>query len=58
MGYYVDIRKWKKRETIPLIFEIENWLWKSDFGTFWQLWATFADKNTIIYFEQPLIPTQ
>ena len=22
-------------EKIPLIFDIENWLWKFDFGTFW-----------------------
>ena len=26
-------------EKIPLIFDIENWLWKYDFGTFWQTGA-------------------
>ena len=27
----------KKIWKILLIFDIENWLWKSDFGTFWQI---------------------
>ena len=26
-------------EKIPSIFDIENWLWKYDFGTFWQAGA-------------------
>ena len=26
-------------EKIPSIFDIENWLWKYDFGTFWQTGA-------------------
>ena len=27
----------KKMRKIQMIFEIGNWLWKSNFGTFWQL---------------------
>ena len=27
----------KKFRKIQMIFDIENWLWKSNFGTFWQL---------------------
>ena len=27
----------KKERKIWMIFDIENWLWKSNFGTFWQL---------------------
>ena len=27
----------KKFRKIPMIFDIENWLWKSNFGTFWHL---------------------
>ena len=27
----------KKIRKIRMIFDIENWLWKSNFGTFWQL---------------------
>ena len=27
----------KKKRNIRMIFDIENWLWKSNFGTFWQL---------------------
>ena len=27
----------KKLRKIPMIFDIENWLWKSNFGTFWHL---------------------
>ena len=27
----------KKNRKIRMIFDIENWLWKSNFGTFWQL---------------------
>ena len=27
----------KKKRKIWMIFDIENWLWKSNFGTFWQL---------------------
>ena len=27
----------KRLRKIRTIFDIENWLWKSDFGTFWQL---------------------
>jgi hypothetical protein len=29
--------KWKKMRKIRMIFDIENWLWKSNFGTIWQL---------------------
>ena len=28
---------WKKIRKIRIIFEIENWLWKSEFCNFWQL---------------------
>ena len=27
----------KKMKKISMIFQVENWLWKSNFGTFWQL---------------------
>ena len=27
----------KKMRKIPIIFDIENWLWKSNFSTFWKL---------------------
>ena len=27
----------EKMRKIQMIFDIENWLWKSNFGTFWQL---------------------
>ena len=27
----------KKIRTLQIIFYVENWLWKSDFGTFWHL---------------------
>ena len=32
--WYSSTRKMKK---ISMIFDIENWLWKSNFGTFWHL---------------------
>ena len=31
---YIDIFQWKKLRKIWMIFDIENWLWKSNFGTF------------------------
>ena len=30
--FFNDLKKY-----IPIFFDIENWLWKSDFWTFWQL---------------------
>ena len=39
----------KKIRKIPMIFDIENWLWKSNFGTFWHF--TQILKNAIISFE-------
>ena len=38
MCSWIGIHQWKKRlRKIRMIFDIENWLWKSNFGTFWQL---------------------
>ena len=30
----------KKLRKIPMIFDVENWLWKSNFGTFWHVPTT------------------
>ena len=38
----------KKLRKIQMIFDIENWLWKSNFGIFWQLAIT---QISIISFE-------
>ena len=35
LNWYSSMKK--KFRKIPTIFDIENWLWKSNFGTFWQL---------------------
>ena len=37
LNWFSSIKKLKK---IPTIFDIENWLWKSNFGTFWHLLIT------------------
>ena len=34
---FFNEKKWRK---IRMIFDLENWLWKSNFGTFWQLTTT------------------
>ena len=35
LNWYSSMKK--KLRKIRMIFDIENWLWKSNFGTFWQL---------------------
>ena len=35
----------EKNKMIKLIFEIENWLWKSFFGDFFDLWSKSNQKN-------------
>ena len=35
LNWYSSMKK--KMRKIRMIFYIENWLWKSNFGTFWQL---------------------
>ena len=35
-GHKTIVFHWKKIRKIWMIFEKENWLWKSDFVTFWQ----------------------
>ena len=38
-----------------MIFDVENWLWKSDFGTFWQLFLAIYQvswKNQIRFCDQ------
>ena len=36
----------KKFRKIRMIFDIENWLWKSDLGTFWQpMWTSVKVKS-------------
>ena len=37
---FVHILWWKKIRKIRMLFDVENWLWKSDFGTFWHLLIT------------------
>ena len=37
MCSWIGVLQWKKIEKDPDDFDIENWLWKSNFGTFWQL---------------------
>ena len=33
--FWIDILQWKKKvRKIPMIFDIENWLWTSNFSTF------------------------
>ena len=39
LNWYSSMKK--KLRTVPMIFDIENWLWKSNFGTFWQLANNF-----------------
>ena len=34
---FFNENKWEKLRKIPMIFDLENWLWKSNFGTFWHL---------------------
>ena len=35
-----------------MIFDVENWLWKSNFGTFWHLPTSYIDsRDTIDSFE-------
>ena len=34
--FFNDLKKY-----IPIFFDIENWLWKSDFWTFWQILSTW-----------------
>ena len=40
----------KKLRKIQMIFDIENWLWKSNFGTFWHLPHYTNSQNSIIFF--------
>jgi hypothetical protein len=37
LNWFSSIKKMRK---IPMIFDIENWLWKSNFSTFWYLLIT------------------
>ena len=37
MCSYIRILLTKKPSKIRMIFDVENWLWKSNFGTFWHL---------------------
>ena len=40
---------------IQIFFDVENWLWKSDFGTFWQLFLAIklvSYKNQIHFGDQ------
>ena len=41
----------KKISKIWMIFDIDNWLWKSDFGTFWHFPITPICKNPLILFD-------
>ena len=38
LSWYSSMKK--KLRKLQMIFNIENWLWKSNFGTFWQLLNT------------------
>ena len=58
LNWYSSMKK--KFRKIPMIFDIENWLWKSNFGTFWQpktfliLYPSFENSttgNAIIYID-------
>ena len=39
----------KKIRKIRTIFDVENWLWKSNFGTFWHLLITPISINSFDY---------
>ena len=39
----------KQLKKIPMIFYIENWLWKSNYGTFWHLPITPILKIQILF---------
>ena len=40
MGSYIDIPK-QNKTNIHMIFDVKNWLWKSNFVTFPQLFLAF-----------------
>jgi CDP-diglyceride synthetase len=53
VGSWIVIIQWKDKITkrqIHMLFYIENWFWKSDFGPFWKF-SNLFEKNTIIFFE-------
>ena len=44
LNWYSSMKK--KFRKIRMIFDIENWLWKSDLGTFWRpLWTSVKVKS-------------
>ena len=44
LNWYYPVKK--KFRKIRMIFDIENWLWKSDLGTFWwPLWTSVKVKS-------------
>ena len=44
LNWYSSVKK--KIRKIRMIFDIENWLWKSDLGTFWRpLWTSVKVKS-------------
>ena len=44
LNWYSSVKK--KFRKIRMIFDIENWLWKSDLGTFWRpLWTSVKVKS-------------
>ena len=56
LNWYSSMKK--KIRKILMIFDIENWLWKSNFGTFWQLPITPIFKRTIQLYAPKLIQDQ
>ena len=50
LNWYLSMKK--KLEKIRMIFDIKNWLWKSNFGSFWQLAINpkLKTQNSIISF--------
>ena len=49
MCFWIDILQWKKMKKIRIIFEIENWLLKSNFGTFDTFPLTQFSKFNIVF---------
>ena len=48
LNWYSSMKKIFRK--IRMIFDIENWLWKSDLGTFWQpMWTSVKVKSKIIF---------
>ena len=45
LNWYFSMKKMIK---IPMIFDIENWLWKSNFGTFWHQFKIMYDKLNLL----------